>query len=165
MTIRDLVYETISAVQHQIWADWMEYLFSICMRNQDGSVTIPAVLARRWQQQILTPYTALSEQSKDSDREQTEKLIKALHTDVGEVLRNDDPIPESPPLEYAASEPDDTTDFERELASVINRHSKERGSDTPDFVLAGFLHNILEVYNDAVADRDRWHGDITPRLS
>lgn len=50
------------------------------------------------------------------------------------------------------------TSFERELAEVINRHSMENGSDTPDFLLAEYLLSCIESYNRAVRCRERWYG-------
>ena len=51
--------------------------------------------------------------------------------------------------------------FPSELQAVINRHSKENESDTPDFVLAQFLEACLAAYAQAVQGRDRWNGDGT----
>ena len=44
--------------------------------------------------------------------------------------------------------------FERDLASLINRHSLESGSNTPDFVLARYLVSCLKGYNAAVQHRE-----------
>lgn len=35
------------------------------------------------------------------------------------------------------------TAFEKELQTLINRHSKENESDTPDFILANYLKDCL----------------------
>lgn len=78
MTIKKLIYETIAGVQHQIWADWMMYLFSVCIPDDDGSLTIPCETVNRWLRQINTPYRNLSEKEKDSDREQVDKIIRAF---------------------------------------------------------------------------------------
>src|SRR5580692_5744669 len=37
--------------------------------------------------------------------------------------------------------------FEKDLAHVINRHSRENGSNTPDFILAAYLADCLENFN------------------
>lgn len=55
----------------------------------------------------------------------------------------------------------DPMDFEKELTNLINRHSKESGSNTPDFILAALLHNVLDAFNTAVQARDRWHTSKT----
>ena len=36
-------FEQLASEQHDIWSHWMNYLFSICETNDDGSVTIPAI--------------------------------------------------------------------------------------------------------------------------
>ena len=37
--------------------------------------------------------------------------------------------------------------FESDLQKLINHHSMENGSDTRDFVLAGYLVNVLKAYD------------------
>lgn len=48
--------------------------------------------------------------------------------------------------------------FEQELEAVINRHSQENGSNTPDFILAQFLIGCLAAWNAAVTRRETWYG-------
>jgi len=48
--------------------------------------------------------------------------------------------------------------FEKDLAELINRYSKENDSDTPDFILARYLNAVLENFNAAVLDREQWYG-------
>jgi len=48
--------------------------------------------------------------------------------------------------------------FRDELISLLNRHSMENGSDTPDFVLAAYLHRALEAFDIAVGERENWYG-------
>lgn len=50
------------------------------------------------------------------------------------------------------------SEFERELEQLINRHSQENGSHTPDFILAEYLVSCLETFNKAVRLRDGWWG-------
>ena len=49
------------------------------------------------------------------------------------------------------------TEFEREIEQTINRHSKENGSDTPDFILAAYLNDCLLAFNRAVTWRGKWY--------
>lgn len=49
----------------------------------------------------------------------------------------------------------ETKAFEVELAALLNRHSMENGSNTPDFILAGFLRDCLRAFDEAVPWRDR----------
>ena len=70
--------EVIAAVQRQIWANWMQYLFSRCTIENDGGLTIPAEYVERWTRQIKTPYMELPEEEKESDRAQAKKILSSL---------------------------------------------------------------------------------------
>jgi len=70
--------EDLAAVQHEIWAHWMKYLFEVSDLNADGSVNIPADKVRRWKQQILTEYKDLSPKEKESDLEQGKKVMSLI---------------------------------------------------------------------------------------
>ncbi len=50
------------------------------------------------------------------------------------------------------------SEFRKELEVLINKHSKENGSDTPDFILAAFLSECLSAFERAVYERSRWLG-------
>jgi len=51
--------------------------------------------------------------------------------------------------------------FEDEIRAVINRHSKENVSNTPDFLLASYLNKCLDAFDSAVKARDIWYGHET----
>ncbi len=56
--------------------------------------------------------------------------------------------------------------FEKELKSLINRHSKENASNTPDWVLAQYLISCLAAFNTAAQHREAWYGrDPRPTLT
>ena len=57
---------------------------------------------------------------------------------------------------------DNTPTFGSELEALINKYSKENASNTPDFILANYLDNCLEVFNSTMQDRARWYGDVDP---
>ena len=78
MSIEQVVRERLADVQHEIWSHWMRYLFSQCETQDDGSVLIPAELADRWRRQQATGYQNLTEQEKDSDRHQADKVLEML---------------------------------------------------------------------------------------
>ena len=50
-------------------------------------------------------------------------------------------------------------DFRSDLESLINRHSKENGSNTPDFILAEYLVSCLLAFDTAAHKRDQWYDD------
>jgi hypothetical protein len=43
-----------------------------------------------------------------------------------------------------------------ELKSVINRHSLENNSNTPDYILASYLLQCLNAFTQATKARDEW---------
>jgi len=48
--------------------------------------------------------------------------------------------------------------FQEELEQLINRHSLENASNTPDFILAQYLDGCLAVFNTAIQQRETWWG-------
>lgn len=48
--------------------------------------------------------------------------------------------------------------FVEELRYLINRYSKENGSNTPDFILAEYLSECLDIFNKTVKRREKWYG-------
>lgn len=46
--------------------------------------------------------------------------------------------------------------LEDDIRWAINKHSREGGSDTPDFVLAEYLTNCLLAFESAIAHRGRF---------
>ena len=50
------------------------------------------------------------------------------------------------------------TDFKTELEELINKHSMENSSDTPDFILAQYLRGCLVNFGIAMRARDKWYG-------
>lgn len=58
--------------------------------------------------------------------------------------------------EYITETPADK--IRRELQQLLNKHSQERGSNTPDFVLARYIQLCLAAFDEAVNARDLWYG-------
>lgn len=52
-------------------------------------------------------------------------------------------------------------DFRKELEELINQHSMENGSDTPDFILAQYLTDCLETFDKATKAREAWYGRLS----
>lgn len=51
-------------------------------------------------------------------------------------------------------------DFRKELERLLNYHSMEKKSNTPDFILASYLVGCLAAFDAAVKDRDLWYGRL-----
>jgi hypothetical protein len=55
-----------------------------------------------------------------------------------------------------------TSAFERELAELLNKHSRESFSSTPDFLIARFLIGCLKSYETAMLANTKWHSEGIP---
>jgi hypothetical protein len=77
LKLENLIEELASA-EHERWSHWQRYMHSKCERTDDGSLVIPAHLVDRWESQMSTPYSALSEEEKESDREQVRRYLPII---------------------------------------------------------------------------------------
>lgn len=73
----DLV-EKLANIEHERWAHWQRYMHSMCIRQSDGSLLIPADLVTRWERQVATKYAELDDNEKESDREQVQKYLPII---------------------------------------------------------------------------------------
>ena len=48
-------------------------------------------------------------------------------------------------------------EFREELIALINRHSLENGSDTPDWILAGYIVSCLQAFDTTTKARTAWY--------
>ena len=93
----DELKEQLAAVQHQIWAHWMKYMFGKCIGTTDkdkdslipiGSMIISKGLADRWSCQANTKYENLTEKEKASDREQVDKFWGLIFPHKNEIKKD-----------------------------------------------------------------------------
>jgi hypothetical protein len=76
--LNDLL-ETLASIEHERWSHWQRYLHSECEPiGSDGALLIPGNLVRRWEEQIGTSYANLTEDQKESDREQVRKYLPLI---------------------------------------------------------------------------------------
>ncbi len=76
--ILDGLIDRLALIEHERWAHWQTFVHKNCVRQSDGSLTIPSELAERWQRQIDTPFSQLSESEKESDRKQVERYLPII---------------------------------------------------------------------------------------
>lgn len=50
------------------------------------------------------------------------------------------------------------TDFTKELSALLNRACLENDSNTPDYILAEYLMDVLDAYARVTTKRDEWWG-------
>ncbi len=77
MSEQELI-ELLADKEHASWARWMTYLFRVCQREPDGSITISPQLVDHWQGQIDTPYSELTEREKESDRAEVAHILPII---------------------------------------------------------------------------------------
>lgn len=73
--------EKLAAIEHERWADWQTWVHKVINEGVEG--TTLEQFMERWDKQIATPYAALSEAEKQSDRDQVMRywpLLLAWHS-------------------------------------------------------------------------------------
>ena len=48
--------------------------------------------------------------------------------------------------------------FEKELEQLINKHSIENESNTPDWILTQYIGGCLSSFSRAIQQRETWYG-------
>jgi hypothetical protein len=90
--MNDELFEKLAAIEHERWADWQKYVHGklIAHRKLDCKTTqnpegnfddfvLSKELFDHWERQIKTPYAELSEEEKESDREQVRRYWELLN--------------------------------------------------------------------------------------
>lgn len=72
------IIDELADIEHERWSHWQHYMHGKCERGPDGSLTIPPDLVAQWERQIATPYRKLTEEEKESDREQVRKYLPTI---------------------------------------------------------------------------------------
>jgi hypothetical protein len=75
--------ERLAAIEHERWSHWQRYLHSKGRVEADGSLTLPAELVSKWARQMATPYAALSDEEKQSDRDQVDRYLPVVLAHFG----------------------------------------------------------------------------------
>jgi hypothetical protein len=78
--------ERLASYAHRSWSGWMKHLFGHCieiphrLEDEKGeySVEIPSWAVKRWTRQMTTPYGALPEEEKESDRKEADKILELI---------------------------------------------------------------------------------------
>jgi hypothetical protein len=95
--------EALADYAHEAWSGWMNYLLSKSTVNDDGTWTVPAWAAERWHRQMSTPYHLLSEEERDNDRAEADKMLEIVGSDrAARVLAVLDTLPHDAVLRYNA---------------------------------------------------------------
>jgi hypothetical protein len=76
--VLESLVDELAAIEHDRWAHWQRYMHNKAHKQSDGSLVVPADLVDRWQRQIDTPYSELTEKERESDREQVRKYLPLI---------------------------------------------------------------------------------------
>ncbi len=83
---REKYFEKLADIEHQRWANWQMYLHKH-ITEKEGELTLPKESVNRWEGQIQTPYEKLTENEKDSDREEVEKYWHIIDTLIEQTYK------------------------------------------------------------------------------
>lgn len=72
------IIEELAFIEHERWSHWQRYMHGKGVKASDGSLIIPAELAEHWERQMTTTYSDLTEEEKESDREQVRKYLPVI---------------------------------------------------------------------------------------
>lgn len=67
-------------IEHTRWANWQKYIHSKLQKdiNEPDHFRLPTFYWERWERQINTPYSKLSEAEKESDRSEVRSYLPLL---------------------------------------------------------------------------------------
>jgi hypothetical protein len=60
-------------------------------------------------------------------------------------------------IDWSKERINDGNKFEDDLRYLLNVHSAENRSNTPDFILAEYMLACLNVFDDTVNKREQWY--------
>lgn len=75
--------EVLAKAVQGVWSSWMTWQFSLCVENEDGSLTIPAEHVSRWRRQIREKYEDLPRKETGSDRNIARGYLYLLMAHLG----------------------------------------------------------------------------------
>lgn len=73
------ILEELANNEHIRWSNWQKYVHSKCIKNDDGSLTIPKEYVEHWEYEINTDYGDLPENIKESDRREVRQILEKLN--------------------------------------------------------------------------------------
>jgi hypothetical protein len=91
--------------------------------------------------------------------EEVKEFHKRMMKETGQIS-DENEIVEADVVEFKNDVEEDeasSTDFRRSLEAIINQHSMENGSDTPDFILAEYLEKCMEAFDAMTKKRSEWY--------
>jgi len=80
--------EQLAEYAHKAWSGWMVYMFKRMAKNEDGTVTMPADLVKRWTRQMKTDYCDLPEVEQKSDLCEADAILNLINDAASSSTRD-----------------------------------------------------------------------------
>lgn len=75
--------ERLASIEHERWSHWQRYMHEKGSMTEAGCLIIPADLVERWQRLMDTDYADLTEEEKQSDRDQVYRYLPTVIDALG----------------------------------------------------------------------------------
>ena len=116
--------QKLASIEHERWADWQKWCHKVLREQVPYSPELELVLTR-WDKQIETPYSGLSDKEKASDMEQVDRYWHLIDQYTQSKLKLLDEV-----REQVIGEDEDTRKWEdpidRQVASECNQLRAEQ---------------------------------------
>lgn len=89
MTWQEKFIEEGANLEHDRWSRWMRYMISRMELRSDGTLQFNEDDFSRWAQQMITPYSELSEREKESDRKETRNYLPFIQKTREDAVREE----------------------------------------------------------------------------
>lgn len=83
------IKEKLAEIEHARWSDWQKYCHSRGIEDNQGYLCLPMGLVKQWERQIATPYAELSEEEKQSDRDQVGRYWHLVDSLISQAKREE----------------------------------------------------------------------------
>lgn len=85
--LKEKIYEQLADIEHQRWSDWQKYMHSKMEPDGREFMLLPYSLFTRWERQIHTNYSELSEHEKQSDRDQVDRYWLLIDSLIDQAIQ------------------------------------------------------------------------------
>lgn len=91
LPVKESLREALAQLAHEMWSGWTIYQFEKMTEGStnglvDGTYIMPEWAVTRWARQMRTPYEELSEEEKNSDRIEADKMLAVVASGIQENL-------------------------------------------------------------------------------
>lgn len=137
--------EQLADIEHQRWADWQKYMHTNGTPSLFGNnLVFDKETIERWEIQIKTPYSNLTEREKEEDRKQVLRYFPLISQAISEAKEE--------------TRKECYTDLRKDLMSLDEARADER-REVIDKVLE--LLSTLNVVNNNDAE---WHAGVSASI-